>query len=433
MIDALKNETFSNLKPLLNNFEILTESVQEIKLQFGTKLEQISENNQRIEFLLELLLNKFNLLDGKLQPNQKKEEIKTPVIKLNENKTANEIQMLKAEIYKLREEKNSLKKKQNSQFYQKSKSKVKDFESFQIENLDESFDNFGIIKTESNKKRVREFRLDSNQNSNLNCFGQFNQAFVSSKDSESDVGSIKTSKGNNKESQKYSQLPNLLTDKFHFSFLNPKQVISNKISQMTPSREEELISKGHSFDSENNFRQSNHSIEQNIHKNRNENKNMSIKKVKNFVDFQRILRDLKLTLNTGIYSQFDDKIEEKIQQLNSMLSKYKENDSKINEFCHLIQKKIKESDQLNRKFNQSLSKEIRMNDNSNKDTIDLGLGLIKLENLKTSSNYGTYEAKIIQIQNNPSEFESFLFNLKREIEKRESLFFELKNKIEGEN
>ena len=283
------------------------------------------------------------------------------------------------------------------------------------------------IKNHSKKKGIREFCIDSNKSSSFVRFGERKNKLEGSKHFESDIISIKTSKGNNKDSQKYSQLPSQVEERFHFNFFNQKKTDQTAGINIHSSKEE-IFSRNQSFDSQNILEEADYSNSKKERQKQNKPEKMSIKRVKNFVDFQRILRDLKLTLNTGIYAQFDDNIEEKIQKLNLLLNKYKENDLKIEELY----------DRMTTKKEQCFETLIySTNDSSNSHSIknkeSFNNLFNKVQNLKNSSNFETYESKIIKIQNNPSDFESFLFSIKGEVEKRESIFVELKTKVDQLN
>ena len=155
MTESIKDERMVEYSPILGNLENLAETVQEIKSQFEIKLEKIVENSNRMESLLETLLNKFNSFEPKANKKSDQDEMKTPQAKLNDNKLTNDIKAMRAEIYKLRDENQLLKKGQHSHIFPKvnKKEEVQDFESFKSQNSEMSSDEFEI-KNHSKKNNL---------------------------------------------------------------------------------------------------------------------------------------------------------------------------------------------------------------------------------------------------------------------------------------
>lgn len=418
---------------LLNNLGRITSSLNEFKSEFGTKLSSIYESNSKLESLLETLNKRFDLVEERLNFKKEQPEIKTPLTKINENKLSKEIKILKAEIFKLTEENESLKKykKRRTKDEQKLKSKVNDFEIFRCDSQNAS-ENESPNEVEVERVRgVREFRLDSNPSHSFHVFKDYNHGFISSKDNDSDNISIRTSKGNNNNNQsnKLSQAPNKLTDQFQFGFLNANN-FSGKAKKENKSAKIDTISviKKASVDSNDSIDKiAEYESTKKDKRNSSDKKRMSIKNVKNFCDFQQLLRNLKTSLNASIYAQFNDNIEENIQELNNLLDKYRQTDTQIENFyqsvkeknCQTLRKEIsRKSDDPEQRNNSSL-----IDDRFHDDVVKREI-FKRLIELRKTSNFCIYEQKLIQIQSNPSEFDSFLYTIKSELEKRERMFME---------
>lgn len=160
-----------------------------------------------------------------------------------------------------------------------------------------------------------------------------------------------------------------------------------------------------------------------------EKRRMSLKNVKNFDDFQQILRDLKMTLNASTYASFNENIDDNFKSLEEMLKKYSQLDEKI---FHLYQRS---SMSFTFEKRANVSPETPPGRRLQVSGQQLGglsfpnLLLKELQLLKNSSNLSIYEKKLKEIQNNPSEFESFIYKIKQELARRESEYAKLEGQL----
>jgi len=416
---------------LLQTLLSINASLTELKFDFSSKMGDLASNTNRIEQVLERLNKRVVLVEEIPFAKEDRSEIRTPQTKIQENKLAKEIKVLKAEVFKLAEENASLRKYKFKQAKQDSKNrfKVNEFEGFKSDHADFSNDDFlNEIPISVRNRKVREFCLDSNPSQSFHGLKEFQPGYVSSKDNDSDGYSVRTSKGNaNIHSGKINGPISRINNEFKFGFLNSNHFAPEKKLEVFSAKIERQISKKKdsikSNDRVSGFDEP--EIPRKEDSATSEQKKMSIKNVRNFCDFQLLLRDLKNSLNASIYSSFNDNIEENVQLLNSLLERYKTVDEQIEVMYRRVRDKrvVEDGKEDSRGADGSLDDSYWLRTQSNSPGEQARL--IQLVELRKTSNFCLYENRLVQIQTNPSEFDSFLYTIKAELAKREQTFREL--------
>lgn len=431
LTDSLPLEC-TNSQSLMQTLESINASLAELKIDFSTKLSDLSNNTNRMESVLEKLNKRLGIVEEIPFSKEDRSEIRTPQTKIQENKLMKEIRILKAEVLKLGEENASLRKYKCKQSKNgtKNRLKVNDFEGFKSDHADFSNDDFlNEIPISARNRKVREFCLDSNPSQSFHALKEFQPGFVSSKDNDSDGYSVRTSKGNaNIHSTKIGGPTSRIANEFKFGFLPSThfaqdrkiEVFSAKIERQINKKKDSLKSNGQIIQIEENGTPKKEDSAT------SEQKKMSIKNVRNFCDFQLLLRDLKNSLNASIYSSFNDNIEENVQLLNSLLERYKAVDERIEVvYRNLMVKKTGMRATDGSKGGDSLDSSLVKGTSYSIDDKKVHLHLAQLTELRKTSNFCLYENRLVQIQTNPSEFDSFLYTIKAELAKREKAFEDL--------
>ena len=147
--------------------------------------------------------------------------------------------------------------------------------------------------------------------------------------------------------------------------------------------------------------------------------------IRNFDDFKLLLQDLKMTLNKSDFSEFQDDLNENIEELYTLMTKYNALDKQMGELVEgrnqkpdqntsLMDKNVKGLLQVNKSVSVNYGKEPR-----NKY-------IIELEQLRDESNFRSYQEKLRELRTQPLEFNSFMLTVKRELDKRSKKFETLK-------
>lgn len=414
---------------VLKCLEVLTLSLTQMKLEFGTKLDQLNTNSAKIEKAIEDFNGRLEIIEEWTVSKARQPEVRTPLTKIHETNLTKEIKVLKAELFKLNEENESLKKQKKKQFKHdvKPKFRVNDFEILKSDNGDFSQDEIlKEMQIGGRNNKVREFCLDSVPSHSFQNKKEFPNGFGMSKDMDSDDGSVRTSKGNgNVFAGKYPALSSKFSQDFQFGFLNNHHFDGKGM----PSIGKQLGKKKSSITSnDSKCKEEEHERPLRDSSIASDQKKMSIKNVKNFCDFQLLLRDLKNSLNASIYATFNDNIEENVQLLNSLLERYRNVDDKIEG----LYKNIKTQKNQLQKTSDTRQKDPSSEENS-PEYQSIMESYSKLMELRNTSNFCLYEQKLIQIQSNPSEFESFLYTIKAELSKREKACWDVESQVKAES
>lgn len=434
-----KHETgLSQEEAILKGFESINLAIHEIKDDFGKRIDGLKSSSTKIENLLQNLSQRIEIIEEWTVKKNEAPEVRTPLTKIHENNLAKELKFLKAELFKLNDENEHLKIYKHKSFKPeiKPKFRVKDFEIMKSDNGEFSNDELSNdIHREGQNKNVREFCLDSLPSHSFHVPKEFPNGFALSKDIDSDDMSVRTSKGNgNINSAKYPPLSSKFSNDLKINFFNgPNGKNEKKIDKTSSKQPKLLLNKKNSVNSNDSlFRKDDHDSQQLEISVTSDQKKMSIKNVKNFCDFQLLLRDLKNSLNASIYATFNDDIEENVQQLNLLLERYKETDEKIEKLYRVSrEKKTKNHKIIEIKYGNASSDVPLQNkvEVCSPDSSYLQDNILKLNELRKTSNFCLYEQKLIQIQSNPSEFESFLYSIKAELSKREQALTEIEKEM----
>lgn len=147
--------------------------------------------------------------------------------------------------------------------------------------------------------------------------------------------------------------------------------------------------------------------------------------IRNFDDFKVLLKDLKMTLNKSDFSEFQDDLNENIEELETLMTNYNALDRQMGE---LIEDKNQKPDQNTSLLDKNVKGLLKVNKSSSvnygKDTKNKYI--VQLEELREGSNFKFYQEKLRELRTQPLEFNSFMLTVKRELDKRSKKFETLK-------
>jgi len=423
---------------MLRALDKVTGLLSDLKSDLGSRLDYLTERNLHLQVAVEKIgrrLDSMSDITVKEPP-----VIATPQQKIQDGQLTMQIKTLRTEIFKLTEENADLRKRNRNTrrlFEPRSTFPNEFLESVRSENC--SNDDFLMDHPgHEAKKKVREFCLDSNPSHSIKGVTDPRLELISDKDERSDVDSVKTSKGGVANS-KFGFLALKQTNEFKLTMEAPTFYEGHTPEQAKGARTDQLgLKKHHSnVSSEKPERperfQPRPSIKQDLSDSRSEESKTSgskprlAKTVKDFSDFQNLLRDLKNSLNASIYASFNNDIEENVQLLTTLLEKYKALDDQIETVYQSVKAKRRELRHANDSVSGSRSSTSNFRGKSTTPQLEQLRTIRKrLGDLRRHSNLSSYEQKLVSIQSNPSDLESFLYTIKGELAKREIFFAEIK-------
>lgn len=440
------------LNTVFRTLEKITGMLTDIKSDMVGKLDYLTERNLHLQVAVEKISKRLDTI-VEAPAKDAQNLVVTPQNKMHDPQLKKQVQTLRAEIFKLSEENAELRKMNKSTrriFEPRPIIRNAYLDSYRSGDIDASNDDFIVDGGAEIKKKVREFCLDSNPSYSLKGRAEPKFDLVSEKDDNSDNESVKTSKnGNNQGGSKGNA--QRLANEFritgeripHFDVNTPDMSRNNSKTEVKPIVKQTSVfsvdkpsarpatstnimtfpqppllelNRSH-FDSES------HSDDSKV----SSTKGKSIRPVKDFSDFQKLLIDLKASLNASIYASFNNDIEENVQLLTGYLERYKALDDKIENAYQEVKAQRSQlrisCDSLSNSQSGNLSNFVTGNNSPDK-TYLRGIRS-KLRDLRLKSNLHTYEQKLINIQSNPSELESFMYTIKGELGKREHIFTEI--------
>jgi hypothetical protein len=407
-------------------------SISEMRSDFSAQLIAVqSEAKDQMHLLrsikerLVFLENRATEGDRFLENNEREEGL------------MNEVRYLQREVQRLQQDNESLRNFRVPQIRIKSDSnpKIKEFDM-----LSRSEKSFSPIASPRNKpkdgstymRQIHEFRLDSEISQSMRPSKALLNDLRVQKIIDSDDNSVRTSRGVKQNSKVGQPIWNLVNPlKFlgkHASSVLGDSRDSNSGEIANPFLNEERKPacpvlprsknnlKPQPFDGEDSQSGS-------------EKRRMSLKNVKNFDDFQQILRDLKMTLNASTYASFNENIDDNFKNLEDMLKKYSQLDERILQLYQRSSMSFKFDKRANVTPEappepRILTTGLRINGSSQPPP-----ALKELQLLKNSSNLSIYERRLKEIQDNPSEFESFIYKVKQELARREAEYARLEGQL----
>lgn len=409
----------------------ISASINDLRLEFTSRLDSVRSDAQSQMQTLRAIKERLIVLEDRIPQDQISEL--SLLCEQREDKLMNELSKLRIEVQRLTRDNESLKNFRNPRKRVEPiiRPKINEFNiqseiersSSVVSSRDEKpFDEFEQLK------EVREFRLDSEISRSFRPDNKFfAQTKIQNILESDDNDSVKTSRGPRPGVPKVSTCifsslnPIRMTQKNMSSALDDSQESVSKEIRKSRRTSGKFIPKMPSFEDDS-------SLNDNLDKRR-----MSLKNVKNFDDFQQILRDLKTTLNASTYASFNDNIDENLRNLEDMLRKYSTLDEQIHSLYQQSVNTFKFEKRASVKLEipplEDLSERLAMRSNSFMSSGNPNYLLKELQLLKSSSNFALYEGKLKEIQRNPMEFESFIIKIKQEFKKRESEFLKIENQL----
>ena len=409
----------------------ISTNINDLRVEFTSRLDSVRADTQSQMQMLRAIKERLVVLEDRIQLDQISEM--SLLREQRKDRLVSELSKLRAEVQRLKKDNESLKnfRDPRKRAEQIIRPKINEF-NIQSE-IDHSSSMLSArderpIEAFEQLREVREFRLDSEISRSFRPDNKFfAQAKIRNILESEDNDSVKTSRGPRPGAPKVSACI--------FSSLNPIRMNpKNKGSELDDS--EEVLSKEvrKSRRTSGKFIPKMPSFEDNSSSNENAEKGrMSLKNVRNFDDFQQILRDLKTNLNASTYASFNDNIDENLRNLEDMLRKYSILDEQIHSLYQRSVSTFKFEKRASVKLEipplEDLSERLGMRSNSFMSSGNPNYLVKELQLLKNSSNFALYEGKLKDIQRNPMEFESFIIKVKQELKSRESEFLKIENQL----
>jgi len=409
----------------------ISTNINDLRVEFTSRLDSVRADTQSQMQMLRAIKERLVVLEDRIQLDQISEM--SLLREQRKDRLVSELSKLRAEVQRLKKDNESLKnfRDPRKRAEQIIRPKINEF-NIQSE-IDHSCSMLSArderpIEAFEQLREVREFRLDSEISRSFRPDNKFfAQAKIRNILESEDNDSVKTSRGPRPGAPKVSTCI--------FSSLNPIRMNpKNKGSELDDS--EEVLSKEvrKSRRTSGKFIPKMPSFEDDSSSNENAEKGrMSLKNVRNFDDFQQILRDLKTNLNASTYASFNDNIDENLRNLEDMLRKYSILDEQIHSLYQRSVSTFKFEKRASVKLEipplEDLSERLGMRSNSFMSSGNPNYLVKELQLLKNSSNFALYEGKLKDIQRNPMEFESFIIKVKQELKRRESEFLKIENQL----
>jgi hypothetical protein len=361
--------------------------------------------------------------------------IVTPVHKMQQSDFQKQIRNLRTEIFKLSEENAELRRKTRygRRLFEPRPTYPNDVLGSLRSDVVSNDDFLADAAPHDGRNRVREFCLESKASNSIRGRADQRLDLISDREDGSDDGSVKTSKGGALQGGSKLQLAPIRPTKEFKLMMDVPFIFEGQTPDIGKgSRSDLKLSRrphsGMAADkpSKESLAKVDNSDSRSEESKVSGTRPKPVKTVKDFSDFQNLLRDLKNSLNASIYASFNNDIEENVQLLTSLLERYKTLDDRVEATYQAVKTKRSQVRNANDSRSGSMSNLSSLNATSASPELDrLRTTRKRLSDLRHKSNLHSYEHKLVSIQSNPSELESFLYTIKKELAGREQAFADI--------
>lgn len=416
----------------------LSENLLDMRKEMNMKLDQVESGTKDNFHILRAVKERLLCLEEKLNPAE-------PFVPVSLEKQSKE-EMLAEEVRCLKKTVDALQRDNESlRNFHQPRTRAAPLQNLKVERVptipkfeDSSFSPIKKLRSKQPgnhslfSKNIQDFKLESeasqsNQDSPLRCKLPKEESFNGSENN-----SVRTSKGKKIPLKVnftgFNLIPSLRRQNMRgYSLLESSQDSCAEGKEPTPEEGPASFALDSFLDKEKSINPGSRQNEK--------PPQLSLANIKNFDDFQHILKDLKKTLHTSTYASFNEEVDENIRLLEEVLQKY----SLIDQQIYLLYQKTVCSSLTFEKRGSVHFKEmptaelpsLALDKKSNSAILSTNphFLLSQLQELRESSNLDNFQVKLMEVQKNPSEFESLLYTIKRELRKRQAEFTHLENQI----